>query len=153
MVEEFKIREKIKKKYQLKKIRFDKKHDGIVMVLRSRQPWDEDNYGEFLRVNDLLIRSSEKLLETAGMLQKGYLKEIIKDANKRGDFAEVALVYYPCIDYLIEGTLNKNPNKFEQAIDIMFDAIQACEGKKLGPKWAKEIDKKVKLVKKEMENL
>ncbi|NHI94719.1 MAG: hypothetical protein EAX96_19670 [Candidatus Lokiarchaeota archaeon] len=152
MVEEFKLREKIKKKLQLKKPTFDNKNDFLNVIYATRNAWNADQWEDFIVLNQNAMTAIEKAMEKNTKL-KGTYKNILKDLQKRQSFAEIALIYYTALEAVITATLKKDKELYSKALQLMDEAIEECQNHQFGPKYAVEIKKKKEQAEKDIQKI
>lgn len=152
MVEEFKLREKIKKKLQLKKPAFDNKYDHINVIFATRNAWNADQWEDFIALNQNAMIVIEKALEKDTKL-KGIYKTILKELQKRQEFSEIALIYYTALEAIITANLKKDKELYLKALQLMDEAIEESQKYQFGPKYAIEIRKKKEQAEKEMQKI
>ncbi|TFF69112.1 MAG: hypothetical protein EU516_01305 [Promethearchaeota archaeon] len=151
MVEEFKLQQKIRKKFSLKKIKFGDDYEFIPLIFKSKKNWDADKYNDFISDNKIVILTLQKaMLQKKKSTMKIYTK-MLDQALERQEFALIANEYYPIINLIIESISLKNSDKFLQAIAMIKDIHQKCItlDSKNAQKITKEIEKKLAVAQKE----
>ncbi|MBD3211778.1 MAG: hypothetical protein GF311_04145 [Candidatus Lokiarchaeota archaeon] len=153
MVENYKAKEKLKKKFQLKKPKFDSDFDHVDIVYKSRSPWAADNFDEFITINNQIKALAKKNIEESGRSMRKVFTKILDAANERGEFAELALNYNVGLELFLSGVINKDKNEAMSGIEQMKEALQLCENLLTCSKYAKKISKYISSAEAEMNNL
>ncbi|TXT62679.1 MAG: hypothetical protein BAJALOKI3v1_520009 [Promethearchaeota archaeon] len=153
MVESYKTKEKLKKKYQLKKPKFDSDFDHVEIVYKSRSPWAADNYEEFISINNQIKALAEKNIEESGRTMRKVFNRILEAANERGEFAELALVYNLGLELFVSGVTNKDNNEAISGIKLMKEALELCGKLPTCSKYAKKINKYISSAESEIDKI
>ncbi len=145
MVEEFKKRQKIKKRYVLNKPKFDSESGLLNFMITSRNAWDADKFDVFVQENAKIIKNFEIQLQKEDAKYKGYKQKLLREATKRQEFGIIASIYYPAIELIIEGTLNNDVTLLTKAIEIMNVSYKEAQREdfKFGKKYGVMIQKKI----------
>jgi len=156
MVEEFKEREKIKKKYGLKKPKFEMEGGSLDNFYnKSKNAWDADQFDIFVKENGRIIQNYESQLSKPGVKYKSYKQKLFREACKRQEFGIIASLYYLAIEMIIEGTLNNDVTMLNKAIELMEASYKESQREefKFGKKYGVMVQKKIAELKKNMEKL
>ena len=146
MDEEFKIQNKLKSKYALKKIKFGKDYEIFPKISQSKKSWDEDNFEKFIEENKLIILTlQDNILKNINETQDIFIK-MLDDALKRQEFAIIAEKYYSIMDLITNAMQTKDNDQFFQAVFMMKDLHQKCREleTKISRKLTKMIEKRIK---------
>jgi len=145
--EQFKLQNKLKSKYSLKKIKFGKDYEFFPKIPQSEKSWEEENFEQFIEENKLIILTlQDNILKSNDETQNIFIK-MLDDALKRQEFAIIAGKYYPIIDLLINAILTKDKDEFFQALFMMKELHKKCMEleTKISRKLTKIIGERIKM--------
>ena len=153
MVEEFKMREKIKKKYRLKKPKFNPEEGLLNIYHKAKNAWDADRFDLFVQENGKIVRNFEIQLSKPDIKHKGYKQKLLREAMKFQEFGIIASLYYLAIELIIEGTLNNDVPMLNKAIELMEASFKESQREefKFGKKFGVMVQKKIAELKKHIE--
>ncbi len=119
MVEQFKILNKIRKKYNLKKIKFGKDFEFFPKIFESKKSWDADKFEEFIEENKIIILTLQGGILKNNKATQDIFVRMLDDALQRQEFALIASKYYPILDLMIDAILTEDKNKFYDGLSLM----------------------------------
>jgi short-subunit dehydrogenase involved in D-alanine esterification of teichoic acids len=147
VVEQFKILNKIRKKYNLKKIKFGKDFEFFPKIFESKKSWDADKFEEFIEENKIIILTLQGGILKNNKATQDIFVRMLDDALQRQEFALIASKYYPIIDLLINAILTKDKDEFFQALFMMKELHKKCMEleTKISRKLTKIIGERIKM--------
>lgn len=151
MDDQFKMQNKIKSKYALKKIKFGKEYKFYPQILQSKKNWDADKLEEFIEENKLIILTLQDSIRKNEKQTRDTFINVLDDALKRQEFAIIASKYYPIMNFIVNASITQDANEFSKAISLMKEMHQTCMefDSKGSRKLAKMIGKRIKVAEKE----
>ena len=151
MDDQFKMQNKIKNKYALKKIKFGKEYKFYPKILQSKKNWDADKLEEFIEENKLIILTLQDNVRKTEKQTRDTFVNVLDDALKRQEFAIIASKYYPIMNFIVNASITQDANEFSKAISLMKEMHQTCMefDSKGSRKLAKMIGKRIKVAEKE----